>query len=103
MESSQQEEIARRAREIWEAEGRPEGRAAQHWAEAERLSQAEGAGATAATPTPPPAAHGNPAYPALAERQKILKANVGQPVDRPKLPASKLRASATGTPAPDEG
>jgi hypothetical protein len=29
------EEIAKRAREIWEAEGRPEGRAAEHWFKAE--------------------------------------------------------------------
>lgn len=30
-----QEEIARRAQEIWEDEGRPEGRAEEHWLRAE--------------------------------------------------------------------
>lgn len=29
------------AREIWEAEGRPEGRALRHWTMAERLVEAE--------------------------------------------------------------
>ena len=31
----QNEQIRRRAHQIWEAEGRPEGQAARHWAEAE--------------------------------------------------------------------
>ncbi|CAN5186868.1 hypothetical protein BH20VER2_BH20VER2_01470 [soil metagenome] len=30
-----QEDIERRAREIWEEDGRPEGRAADHWLRAE--------------------------------------------------------------------
>ncbi|UYB53001.1 DUF2934 domain-containing protein [Xanthomonas sp. AM6] len=33
--------IEQLAHEIWEAEGRPDGRAARHWAMAERLVDAE--------------------------------------------------------------
>lgn len=39
-----QEAIARRAYEIYEAKGRPEGRETEHWAEAERQVLAERAG-----------------------------------------------------------
>lgn len=35
-ETAAHEEIARRAHELWEQEGRPEGRDADHWLEAER-------------------------------------------------------------------
>ena len=34
--SDEHARIAQRAKEIWEAEGRPEGRAAEHWARAEK-------------------------------------------------------------------
>ena len=36
MKHSGHEEIAARAYQIWEAEGRPEGKAEQHWARAEQ-------------------------------------------------------------------
>jgi hypothetical protein len=38
---SREDRIRARARELWEAAGRPEGRAEDHWAEAERLVDAE--------------------------------------------------------------
>jgi hypothetical protein len=42
-----QEEIARRAYELWEKDGRPEGREREHWSRAER----ELANARAAAPS----------------------------------------------------
>lgn len=36
-----QQRIQELAREIWEAEGRPDGHSARHWAMAERLVEAE--------------------------------------------------------------
>jgi hypothetical protein len=37
-----EDEIRRKAHELWERDGRPEGRADDHWAEAEALIGAEG-------------------------------------------------------------
>jgi hypothetical protein len=39
---SNEDRIRRRAHEIWEREGRPEGRHAEHWARARREIEAEG-------------------------------------------------------------
>ncbi|GAB2176197.1 DUF2934 domain-containing protein [Dongia sp. agr-C8] len=36
MDWSREEEIRKRAQRIWEEEGKPEGKDAQHWAQAER-------------------------------------------------------------------
>lgn len=36
MDWNREEEIRRRALQIWENEGKPEGKDAQHWAQAER-------------------------------------------------------------------
>ena len=47
-----QERIRQRAHEIWEGEGQPEGRHAQHWAQASREIEAQGGKA----PPPVPAA-----------------------------------------------
>ncbi len=47
-----QDRIRRRAHEIWEQEGRPAGRHAEHWAQASREIEAEGSEA----PLPAPAA-----------------------------------------------
>jgi len=38
---TRQARLAQLAREIWEAEGRPDGHAQRHWAMAERLVDAE--------------------------------------------------------------
>lgn len=37
-----QDRISRRAHQIWEAEGRPEGRHAEHWAQAQEELRQEG-------------------------------------------------------------
>lgn len=39
--SDREQQIRRKAYELWEAAGRPEGRQAEHWAEAERQLAAE--------------------------------------------------------------
>jgi hypothetical protein len=36
MDKNREEEIRKRAEQIWQDEGQPEGREAQHWAQAER-------------------------------------------------------------------
>jgi hypothetical protein len=43
MDTDLHERIRRRAYELWEQEGRPEGRAEEHWSRAEREVQAAGA------------------------------------------------------------
>jgi hypothetical protein len=47
-----QERIRRRAHEIWEREGRPEGRHEEHWTQARQEIEAEGGG----SPSPGPGA-----------------------------------------------
>jgi len=83
------EEIARRAHELWEQEGRPEGRHGEHWLAAE--AQLRGPGpAPAATA---PATGGNPAYPSLQSREKTVDANTGKKERVKKIPADALKAA----------
>src|SRR4051812_47062808 len=82
-----QERIRRRAHEIWEREGRPDGRHAEHWAEASQEIEAEGGEAPPPTPassddSPTVTAPGGGATPARA-------AAVGAP-----------RKAETGSPGP---
>ena len=69
-----EEEISARAYEIWEAEGRPEGRDKEHWYMAKELlagiSAPEDGGAEGAT-TPEPAATSDPSYVRPAGRKKM--------------------------------
>lgn len=51
---TRQRRIRQLAHEIWEAEGRPDGHAARHWAMAERLADAEAAAEAEAEALPPP-------------------------------------------------
>ena len=48
-----QERICQRAHEIWEGEGRPEGRHAEHWAQASREIEAQDGKASPPAPTSP--------------------------------------------------
>jgi hypothetical protein len=48
-----QERIRQRAHEIWERDGRPEGRREEHWAQARREIEAEDSGGAAAGPATP--------------------------------------------------
>ncbi|MBO9829364.1 MULTISPECIES: DUF2934 domain-containing protein [Xanthomonas] len=52
---TRQRRIRQLAHEIWEAEGRPDGHAARHWAMAERLVAAEAAAEADDEALPPPA------------------------------------------------
>ncbi len=65
-----EERIRRRAHEIWEGEGRPEGRDGEHWAQASREIEAESDGSAALddapTPTAPDGAGSTPAQAAAA-------------------------------------
>ncbi len=49
-DTQRQERLRQLAQEIWEAEGRPDGHAARHWAMAERLVDAEERAAEQANP-----------------------------------------------------
>lgn len=51
MADEDEAKIAAKAHELWEAEGRPDGRAERHWAEASEIVALQaGAGASALTP-----------------------------------------------------
>ena len=73
------DEIARRAYELWEQDGRPENEEYRHWLEAER--QLRGS----------PVNVGNPAYPTLEERKKIVEKNTGKHETVRKIPADDLK------------
>lgn len=47
MPDEREQKIRAKAYELWEAAGRPEGRETDHWAEAERLVDAEGSSTAA--------------------------------------------------------
>jgi len=42
MDRNREDEIRRRAQQIWENEGKPDGKDAQHWAQAEQELEAAG-------------------------------------------------------------
>lgn len=86
------QDIERRARTLWEEDGRPEGRALEHWLAAERELRLVQGFKPAKNGKDEPA--GNPAYPPLAEREKIVAARTGRTERVEKLPASKLAAGA---------
>ena len=48
-----EDRIQRRAHEIWEREGRPDGRHEEHWAQARRQIEAEHGGGPAPEPAAP--------------------------------------------------
>jgi hypothetical protein len=60
MDWNREEDIRKRALRIWEEEGKPDGKDAQHWSQAEReLDIASGQGGQAG-PTEAPTGGGNP-------------------------------------------
>ena len=107
------EEISRRAYEIWEAEGRPHGRDAEHWLAAEQdVRQADGAAPAAAkTADPKPARKttktadtdkpAKAATTAAAKRSSAKKASTDDPTPDP--PAPKTGRSRKTAPASDAG
>lgn len=94
--------IRQRAHEIWEREGKPEGRHAEHWAQARREIEAEGgAAAPGESPTPTAPDHGGstPAETAAAGSVEGQRSSEGGA-------ASAEPAASSGSPtptAPDHG
>jgi hypothetical protein len=83
MQNDLSDRIRQRAQEIWEQEGRPEGRAEEHWAQAERDIRAAAGG---------PKAAGQP-------KASAKKAGNGAAAHRAAKPAeAKRRGSASPTP-----
>ncbi|MDX2185844.1 MAG: DUF2934 domain-containing protein [Opitutaceae bacterium] len=78
--NSRHEEIARRAYELWEQEGRPHGTHERHWLNAER--QVLGLAVSSGEPLlrAEPAKEGNPAYPSLSARDVMVEQNARNPV-----------------------
>ena len=74
-----EDEVARRAYELWEQDGYQHGNHGKHWEEAERQLRGK------------PAGEGNPAYPSLAAREEIVADNQGKEEQVKKLPADKLK------------
>lgn len=66
MSDDRQAKIENRAREIWQREGCPEGRAAEHW----RIAESEIAAETAAAEKPAKATGAKPAKAAGATKSK---------------------------------
>jgi len=66
------DEVALRAYRIWEATGRPERRALEHWLQAEAQLRAECSTGKAATPSPVPAELG-PTSPQAIRYGLVLK------------------------------
>lgn len=54
MPNEREQKIRAKAYELWEAAGRPEDREMEHWAEAERLVDAQAAAPTASPTAPKP-------------------------------------------------
>ncbi len=88
--SSVHGQIARRAYELWEQDGRPDGHHDRHWLEAERQLRGTPAGEQDALAHPQPDRHGNPAYPSLAARTSIVANHAGKDEPVKKLPADAL-------------
>ena len=68
------EQIEREAYLAWEKNGRDHGRDQDYWFEAEKKLRAQG----------------NPAYPPLEEREKLVKDAVGEKTPVRKIPADDL-------------
>jgi hypothetical protein len=74
MDANKEELIRRRAREIWEREGQPEGRATEHWEQAAREIDAE-------------VAFARPAAEASGIKRKSAKARSAGTTARPRKSA----------------
>lgn len=84
------DQVARRAHELWEQEGRRHGNHERHWLEAEHQVLGVPLAEQDALAHPPPDKHGNPAYPSLAARVSIVAENTGKHEPVKKIPADSL-------------
>lgn len=91
MNTNRDDQLRQRAYRIWEAEGRPEGMEAEHWARAEReLAGEETDPASAATPAPAPRSRRKPPAAEPAATQ-IAGSGVKKPTParKPAAPRNK--------------
>lgn len=93
MASGRDEQIRQRAHEIWEREGRPEGKEKEHWERAEREIGDEAEGITAGSPFAADQA-GN--LPPLAEVPAVKKKASAKPKTAPKTEIASGGATKTG-------
>jgi hypothetical protein len=69
-----QEEISRLAHQLWEDEGRPEGRAREHWARAARMLESSPVGRSGVEEAEPAVAvAGSPESPGAARKSAARK------------------------------
>lgn len=106
MATSREDKIRARAQAIWEAEGRPQGRADEHWTQAEREVAGE---EEAAGGVPKKSVRGRKAEPAEAAtaraKRTTVKATDGADTadSRKRTARSKADAATSTTTASDEG
>jgi hypothetical protein len=119
MNKPKHEDVAQRAREIWQSYGSPEGRDEEIWLEAERQLSDESANELAATPpsgdeagnevqtssansedrnTGAPAAPSAPVMPAAEEVQASLQKKTARAPKTPSKKAPKTAPAPTGKP-----
>ena len=91
-----EDRIRRRAYEIWEQEGRPDGREVDHWLRAAReIAEEEGRGADQAAPAagePVPGAGGEPVAGARKPAARARKTGAKEPAAQLAQPAASARA-----------
>jgi len=124
MDKKSHGDIARRAYEIWERQGRPHGKDFDHWLEAERQDNGQGKAArpetrdsrspaspergrsapqpqTSPTPAPSPRADQPPAADTRPCRPRKAESSPGQPAT-PAMPAKARRPSTAPRKPPKE-
>ena len=89
--------IAQRAKEIWEAEGRPEGRAAEHWARAEK----EIAEAALTSELDPKTTTGASGKPAARPRARKATAPAESAPAKPSPPRRTAKTAVLDAPPPE--
>ena len=91
------DEIVKRAHSIWEREGRPEGRAEEHWkmavaevtAEAEAKAKAASVAESKAKAEPEPAKKASPSGPARKVENQAAKTKPSEEAGQLKAPVEK--------------
>lgn len=92
MDQDHQERIRQRAHEIWESEGRPEGRDSDHWSQAEQelRDQSDSGGESGSYGIQSgDSAQTNQSQPELAQPTKSPTAKASKAAKKPRKPAAK--------------
>ena len=93
MDQDHQERIRQRAHEIWESEGRPQGRDADHWSRAEEELKNQMGNDQPAQETEPQLAQ--TAKPARARATRATKTAKASATDEPAKPKRTRKTKAT--------